>query len=147
MKYLRQISGLSLGEAKNVVSTHPAWGPVVKAAVPLHDELGAVFSSDPRAEDGEPMNEPDHIPDGREVPLSDSEGPIPTFPPVAIDPVTGRMLPMSDEERAARRAAAIRAIKAIRQITDETDTDERWREVYRGIDEGRPHRKLFEGMY
>jgi hypothetical protein len=79
--------------------------------------------------------------------LCDEEGPIPSFPPIPIDPVTGRILPISDEERAARRAAAIRAIKAIGRITDETDTDERWREVYRGIDESRPHRKLFEGMY
>jgi hypothetical protein len=82
-------------------------------------------------------------PDG----LYDEEGPIPSFPPIPVDPATGRMLPISDEERAARRAAAIRAIKAIRRITDETDTDELWREVYRGIDESRPHRKLFEGMY
>jgi hypothetical protein len=93
------------------------------------------------------MNKQVVIPDAESAPLCDSEGPIPTFPPVAVDPATGRILPMSEEERAARRAAAIRAIKAIRQITDETDTDERWREIYRGIDEGRPHRKLFEGMY
>ena len=32
-------------------------------------------------------------------------------------------------------------------MTDETDTDEVWAEVFRSIDEGRPHRKLFEGMY
>jgi len=27
------------------------------------------------------------------------------------------------------------------------DTDDIWAKIYRGIDEGRPHRKLFEGMY
>jgi hypothetical protein len=84
---------------------------------------------------------------GKGAPLSDSEGPIPTFPPLPVDPATGRLLPMSDEERAARRAAAVRAIKALGQITDETGTNERWEEIYRGIDAARPHRKLFEGVY
>src|SRR5208337_72022 len=46
-----------------------------------------------------------------------------------------------------RREAAIRALRAISEITDETDTDDRWEEIYRNTDEGRPHRKLFEGMY
>ena len=31
-------------------------------------------------------------------PVSDAEGPIPKFPPLAVDPVTGKLLPMSDEE-------------------------------------------------
>lgn len=88
-----------------------------------------------------------NVQDVEHEPLCDSDGPIPTFPPVAVDPATGRLLPMSEEERAARRSAKLRAIKAIRQITDETDTDELWQEVYRGIDANRPHRKLFEGMY
>ena len=90
---------------------------------------------------------PPAVRDLDQEPLCDAEGPIPAFPPLPIDPVTGRLLPMSEEERAARRAAAIRTIKAISQITDETDTDERWEEVYRNIDAERPHRKLFEGMY
>jgi hypothetical protein len=82
-----------------------------------------------------------------DAPLRDAEGLIPKFPPLPVDPATGRLLPISDEERAARRAAAIRAIKAIGQIPDETETDEGWEEVYRNIDESRPHRKLFEGLY
>ena len=93
------------------------------------------------------MSEPSVMPETEEIPLCDDEGPIPTFPPVAVDPVTGRILPMSDEERAARRSAALRATKAIAQITDETDTDELWEEGMRDIDAQRPHRKLFEGMY
>ena len=93
------------------------------------------------------MSEPSVIPDIEEIPLCDEEGPIPMFPPVAVDPATGRILPISDEERAARRSASLRATRAISQITDETDTDEIWQEVYRNIDEDRPHRKLFEGMY
>jgi hypothetical protein len=67
-------------------------------------------------------------------------------PPGAIDPATGRLLPLSVEERRACSEALGRALDAIAEITDATDTDETWREVFRGIDEGRPHRKLFEGM-
>jgi len=79
--------------------------------------------------------------------LCDDQGPIPEFPVLAVDSSSGRILPISDEQRAARREAAIRALKAISEITDETDTDDRWLEIYRNIDQGRPHRKLFEGMY
>jgi hypothetical protein len=38
---------------------------------------------------------------------------------------------MNAEERTARRDAAIRALAAIGQITDETDTDEHWADVFR----------------
>ena len=78
--------------------------------------------------------------------LVDDQGSVPAFPPRALDPM-GRLIPLSDEERSARRDAALRALEAIHQITDETDTDEVWEKVYRGIDEERPHRKLFEGCY
>jgi hypothetical protein len=57
------------------------------------------------------------------------------------------MLPISDEEIAARRDAVLRMLKVFHQITDESDTDENWREVYRNIDAGRPHRPLFKGLY
>lgn len=93
------------------------------------------------------MIKPTVSPETEEIPLCDEDGPIPTFPSVAVDPATGRILPMSEEERAARRSAALRAIKAISQITDETDTDEIWQEMMRDLDAQRPHRKLFEGMY
>lgn len=79
--------------------------------------------------------------------LIDELGPIPTFPPVALDPETGRMLPISDEEIASRCDAVLRMLKVLHQITDESDTDENWREVYRNIDAGRPHRPLFKGLY
>jgi len=79
--------------------------------------------------------------------LADELGPIPSFPPLALDPETGRMLPISDEELAARRDAALRMLKVLDQITDESDTDEKWREVYRNIDACRPHRPLFTGLY
>jgi hypothetical protein len=78
--------------------------------------------------------------------LRDEQGPIPTFPVRAVDE-HGRLIPLSAEERLARSEAAIRALKAITQITDETDTDEKWSEFYRGIDDNRPvGQKLFEGM-
>jgi hypothetical protein len=64
-----------------------------------------------------------------------------------IDPTTGKARPLSDEERRARSEALVRALDEIADITDETDTDELWAEVFRGIDESRPHRPLFEGQY
>jgi len=79
--------------------------------------------------------------------LTDELGPIPSFRPLALDPETGRVLPISDEELAARRDAALRMLKVLDQITDESDTDEEWREVYRNIDACRPHRPLFRGLY
>jgi hypothetical protein len=78
--------------------------------------------------------------------LADEQGPIPTFPPRAFGP-DGRLIPLTAEQRKARSEAARRAIDAIARITDETDTDGRWREIYRNIDAGRPHRPLFEGLY
>jgi hypothetical protein len=54
---------------------------------------------------------------------------------------------MSDEERRARAEHALAALDRIEATTDPTDSDERWREVMRGIDEGRPERPLFEGRY
>lgn len=48
---------------------------------------------------------------------------------------------------AVRVARALAALDRIEQITDKTDTDEVWADVFRGIDEARPHRPLFRGMY
>jgi hypothetical protein len=78
--------------------------------------------------------------------LCDEQGPIPTFPPVQCDSKTGRMLPMSDEERAARRDAVIRVLKVIEQRED-NDPPGIEEEIMRGIDSHRPHRPLFKGMY
>jgi hypothetical protein len=61
--------------------------------------------------------------------LSDERGPIPNFGPARTDEC-GRIV-MSDEERAARRDAAIRALAVVGDITDETDTDEVWAEAFR----------------
>jgi hypothetical protein len=64
--------------------------------------------------------------------LSDERGPIPVFGPARISE-SGRLL-MSDEEAATRRDAAIRALAVIGGITDETDTDEVWADVFRGLE-------------
>jgi hypothetical protein len=79
-------------------------------------------------------------------PLSDDQGPIPAFPPRALDE-HGRLIPLSPQERRARSQAAVRALEALRRLPDDDPpgTDER---LLRGIDENRlPGRKLFEGMY
>ena len=49
----------------------------------------------------------------------------------------GRLLPMTAEEVLAHNQAAIRAIEAIADITDETDTDEMWERFVQGIEEDR----------
>jgi hypothetical protein len=72
--------------------------------------------------------------------LVDEQGAIPTFQPLVVDPVTGRILPLSAAELSARRDAALRTIKAIRQISDASDTEANWRDIFRGIDEARPRR-------
>ena len=41
---------------------------------------------------------------------------------------------MSDEERAAHRDAAMRALAAVGGITDETDNDEVWAKVFRRLE-------------
>jgi len=55
-----------------------------------------------------------------------------------IDPVTGLMRNMSDEERRERSEALQRALDEIATITDETDTDEIWDDVFRGLKAARP---------
>ena len=74
----------------------------------------------------------------------DEDGPIPVYGPVATDPNTGQRIPMSDEERAGRRAAGLRVAKLRETMIGEDDTEERWLEIYRSIDSHRPHRPLFE---
>jgi hypothetical protein len=60
----------------------------------------------------------------------------------------GNRLPETDEERARRSESFQRLLEEWgQQPTDESDTDEVWAEIMRGIDEERPQRKLFEGYY
>jgi hypothetical protein len=67
-------------------------------------------------------------------------------PRAAVDSA-GRLLPQSEAERRARSEELARALDELDAITDETDTDAIWSEVFRGIDAERPHRPLFEGQY
>jgi hypothetical protein len=77
--------------------------------------------------------------------LCDEQGPIPAFPPRALD-AQGRLIPLSPEERQARSAAVLRALRAITLIPDD-DPPELSAEGMRDIDAHRPHRPLFEGLY
>ena len=77
--------------------------------------------------------------------LCDDLGPIPEFPPRETDP-DGRLVPLPPGERQARSGAVIRALAALDAVPD-ADPPGTAEDVMRGIDEGRPHRPLFEGMY
>ena len=61
----------------------------------------------------------------------------PTEAPV-IDPATGRLRPLSDEERRDRSARLRRTLEEIAEIADASDTDEAWEDVFRGLDAARP---------
>src|SRR5262245_56819085 len=83
---------------------------------------------------------------GRPQALSDSEGPIPVFPPRRYDN-RGCFVPISEEERKARIRAAARALTALDEFPDD-DPAGSDAAMMRGIDANRPPgRKLFEGMY
>jgi len=56
-------------------------------------------------------------------PISDDRGPIPHFPPIATDEL-GRIIPMSDEEWAARSSALTRVLRTAGDRTDETSRAE-----------------------
>lgn len=64
----------------------------------------------------------------------------------AVD-ANGRLLPITDEELRARAEELARALEEIDRTAGPSDSPEVWREVMRSIDESRPHRPLFEGMY
>jgi hypothetical protein len=51
------------------------------------------------------------------APLCDEQGPIPRFPPRALDE-HGRLIPISEEERQVRAEATIRALRAIGRLAD-----------------------------
>ena len=90
------------------------------------------------------MSQPDTL--ENQSSLYDDTGPIPEFPALAVDSSSGRILPISEEQRRSMRGGDP-VLRAISEVTDETDTDDRWEEIYRNIDDSRPHRKLFEEMY
>jgi len=81
-----------------------------------------------------------------EEPQGMAIAPTPTQPDT-IDSATGRLLPLTDEQRRARSEALRRALDDVEAMAGPDDTDDAWREVMRGVDEGRPHRPLFGGQY
>lgn len=46
IKAVRAAYGIDLGAAKRLVEAHPAWGQVVEAAAPLHEELIQVMAQE-----------------------------------------------------------------------------------------------------
>jgi hypothetical protein len=56
-------------------------------------------------------------------------------------------LPVTAEELKARAEKLARALEEIDRTAGPSDAPEVWRQVYRHIDEERPHRPLFEGKY
>ncbi|QDV34048.1 ImmA/IrrE family metallo-endopeptidase [Tautonia plasticadhaerens] len=85
------------------------------------------------------LHESRTTPEGRR--LADERGPIPAFPPIALDD-QGRILPMVEDDRDARQDAFERALKAIDR-QERVDPPGLMEAIERGIDERRPHRKLF----
>lgn len=79
-------------------------------------------------------------------PMSDEQGPIPSFPPRRAFDENGRYIPMSAEEREAREEAYRRTMNLINETDeDPPGSDE---DFFREIDSHRPPGgKLFEGYY
>jgi Zn-dependent peptidase ImmA (M78 family) len=77
-------------------------------------------------------------------PLADEKGVIPSFPPLRLDE-RGRIIAMGEAEIRARQEALGRVLDAI-DNSDREDPPGLAEKVMREIDEGRPHRKLFEGL-
>jgi hypothetical protein len=55
-----------------------------------------------------------------------------------IDPATGRLRPLSDAERRSRSHSLRRTLQDLAALTDASDTDEVWDEVFRGLAAARP---------
>ena len=69
----------------------------------------------------------------------------PTTETPIVDPITGRRRELSEEERRARSARLQRTLKGLTEITDDTDTDEIWDDVFRGLAAARPDYPPAEG--
>ncbi len=76
----------------------------------------------------------------RSVPLP----PADDLPDSAVD-TSGRLLPITPEEQRARARALAEALGETEAVAG--DDDATWADVFRGIDEARPHRPMFEGSY
>jgi hypothetical protein len=81
-----------------------------------------------------------------EDPMHEDDKAVLPLDPRPIDE-NGRLLPISEEERKARSERLQAMLKELETMRGQTDTEDRWREVMRGIDQGRPERPLFKGQY
>jgi hypothetical protein len=69
------------------------------------------------------------------------------LPPSALGP-DGKFNPKTDEERKAWCEAARQRLKEVALMTDEEgEPPDAMEQMMRGINECRPHRPLFKGMY
>jgi hypothetical protein len=75
--------------------------------------------------------------------LKDS-GPSPV--PISCLGPDGKMPRMSDEERTRRLESVRQRLAEIEQMDDD-DPPGAYEQFMRGLDEGRPHRPVFEGYY
>jgi hypothetical protein len=66
--------------------------------------------------------------------------------PVPGNDASGRAFPITPEEQ-ARDAKAIAALVDRMLAMPDEDPPGAWEEAMRDLDEQRPHRKLFEGLY
>ena len=73
-----------------------------------------------------------HSSSGLDSRLHDEMGRIPAFPPLTRDE-SGRFAAPSEDERLIRSDVFRRAVHAIGLIHDETDDDERWREILNNL--------------
>ena len=67
------------------------------------------------------------------------------LPPSGLGP-DGKLRPMTDEERRVHIESARQRLAEIADMTDD-DPSGAFEEFMRNVDESRPHRPLFEGMY
>ena len=71
--------------------------------------------------------------------------PVVELPKSCLGP-DGKIPAMTEEERHQRSEALRETLEAIAKMPDD-DPPGSFEEFMRGIDEGRPHRPMFKGMY
>lgn len=79
-------------------------------------------------------------------PMDDTLTPEATTPIRLRFDANGRAIPLTEAEHDAHREAIRAALKRMAEVPDD-DPPVPDEEIFRAIDEGRPHRPLFEGLY
>jgi hypothetical protein len=83
--------------------------------------------------------------DGMTMTQETISSPVGTLPPSCLGP-DGKIIRLTEEERKAWCEAARQRLAEIAQMPDD-DPPGAFEEFMRGIDEGRPHRPMYKGMY